>query len=165
MRKDMPTFTKEAVLNSSPEKIFDILADVERHSDLAGSGEVAGVRKLTEGPVIAGTRFEAAEDVRKSHVFRKRIVTYSLVTRLERPNLIQWRTTAPFRPMVTTLWTYTLKPESNGTRVEVKCNATLKNPILNFLLYLPFRMSRGKALSNRMERTLQESLPRLLEES
>ena len=106
----MPTFTKEAALNSSPEKIFDILADVELHSGLAGAGEVAGVRKLTDGPVTAGTKFEAAEDVRKSDVFHKRIVTYSVITRLERPNLIQWRTTSPSRRMVRALWTYTLEP-------------------------------------------------------
>ncbi len=55
---------RELLIVAPPQVVFDILADLSRHGTLAGSGEVLRIRKLTEGPVGVGTRFEADEDIR-----------------------------------------------------------------------------------------------------
>ena len=52
---------RELVVDSSPEALFDIVADVKNHHKLAGSGEVQSIRKVTEGPVGVGTVMEANE--------------------------------------------------------------------------------------------------------
>lgn len=40
------------------------MADLNRHAELAGSGEVLKVRQLSDGPIGVGTRFEADEDIK-----------------------------------------------------------------------------------------------------
>ncbi len=47
---------KEVFIAAPPERVFALLADVERHSEWSGSGEVLRIRKLTEGSVGVGTR-------------------------------------------------------------------------------------------------------------
>ncbi len=61
----MPDFqvSKSITINAPPEKLYDIVAGVTRHTELAGSGEILSVRNLTSGPVRLGTTFEADEKV------------------------------------------------------------------------------------------------------
>ena len=66
--------SRQTSISAPAEKVFDILADVERHSELAGSDEVLTIRKLTEGPVAVGTRFEADEDIRQPKMLSAKFV-------------------------------------------------------------------------------------------
>ena len=149
--------TRETVIPASPERVFEILADVERHSELAGSGEPEAIRLLTEGPVRVGTRFEADENIMKPRFMRRRFVAQSEVTRFEPPRLIEWRSVPPTSPAASTIWTYSLSPEGDGTRVHQQCWVRMDNPVLE-LLMLPFaplnRFTRGKVVARGMEGTL-----------
>ena len=53
----------DTLIDASRQTIFDLVGDVSRHSELAGSGEVLRTRVLTPGSVRLGTRFEADEDI------------------------------------------------------------------------------------------------------
>lgn len=153
----MFTCTREAVINASPEKIFDTLADVERHAELAGSGEVLTVRKLTDGPVGVGTHFEADEDIREPRLMKTKFVAQSEVTRFEPPNLIQWRSSPPMRPRANILWTYSLHPQGVGTRVVQQCQGKGGNFLVDILMFNPvYSLTRGRVIARGMERTLEK---------
>ena len=113
----MFTCTRETVLNAPQQNMFDVLCDVERHTELAGSSEVKVVRKLTDGPVGLGTRWEADEDIRKPRMMAAKFTAQSEVTRFEPPNVIQWKSAPPFGPKFDISWTYSLYPEGAGTKV------------------------------------------------
>jgi ribosome-associated toxin RatA of RatAB toxin-antitoxin module len=59
---------RQVLVSAPPDVVFRIVSDIERHPQLAGSGEVLRLRKVTEGPVRMGTRFEADEDIRMGPV-------------------------------------------------------------------------------------------------
>jgi hypothetical protein len=50
-------------MTASQAALFEIISDITRHHELAGSGEVRGVRWLTDGPVRPGSRFASQQQI------------------------------------------------------------------------------------------------------
>lgn len=147
---------KETVVEASPQAVFDIVADLTRHPELAGSGEVLSVRKVTEGPVDVGTRFQAREDVphdlgRWSH--HRKFVSESEVLVCDPPHTFSWRSAPPGPKPRRLQWWFRLSPEGRFTRVVHEMEMDL-GPVVNFVFRAPFRWTRARRIEKGMERTL-----------
>lgn len=150
---------RETVIKASPEKIFAIVSDLTRHAELAGSKEVLKIRVLTEGPVRAGTRFEADEDIREPKMMKTAFVAQSEVTACDAPKRFAWYSTPPMKPALRVTWQYALEPRDGGTRVAQSVKARMTSPLVQIFMGVPmmpmYALTRGKIVTRGMEQTLQ----------
>src|SRR5437899_12557261 len=96
---------------ATPERVWDIVTDVDRHPDLAGSGEVRSIRM--DGPLAVGTEWEAeigVPNIAQPFTARSRVLA------LDEPSEFTW-TSIPLvddnpdeRPLVT--WSFVISPSS-----------------------------------------------------
>lgn len=107
-------------VGAPPERVWVIVTDVERHTELAGSGEVRSVR--LRGPLASGTEWEADIGVPEvGEPFKSR----SRVLVLDRPREFRWESIPLVRdnpdelPCVT--WWFRLAAAGAGTSVEHGC--------------------------------------------
>jgi hypothetical protein len=143
----------DTLIDASRQTIFDLVGDVSRHSELAGSGEVLRVRVLTPGPVRLGTRFEADEDIPMGPP-HQRFVATSEVVAYDPPHVVAWTSAPPLRPRARRIqWWFRLSPEAGGTRVVHEVEVDF-NPLMNVVFKLPYRLLRGNRIERGMERTL-----------
>ena len=157
---------REIVIKASPEKIFGIVSDLTRHAELAGSKEVLKIRVLTKGPVGAGTRFEADEDIREPKIMKTKFVAQSEVTACDPPKRFAWYSTPPGKPKMRVSWQYALEPRDGGTRVVQSVKARMTNPLVHIFMGVPmmpmYALTRGKVVTRGMAQTL-ENLKRAAE--
>jgi uncharacterized protein YndB with AHSA1/START domain len=121
---EVPVYStsRETTIASTPQKIFELIADLERHSEWSGSGEVRNVRKITEGPVRVGTRFEADENITQPAALKIKFIAQSHVTAFEQDHLFRWKSPVPKPPEGYAEWTYELTPEGDTTKVTESVN-------------------------------------------
>ena len=153
---------QENLIKAPAQVIFDIVSDVSRHNELAGSGEVLRIRKITEGPVAVGTRFEADEDIAVAGIHQKFVATSEVVT-YDPPNVISWTSMPSISPKPKRIqWWFRLTPQAGDTRVveELQVHFGL---VMNLLMKLPYRSMRGGRIARGMEKTL-ENLRQLAEQ-
>lgn len=125
-----PSVTVTALLTAPAEALFDIVSDVERHPELAGSGEVIATRCLTPGPVREGSAFQSRQCVGwYQYPSRSYVQVY------ERPYRFVWLSGFGFKkPPFGQLWGFDLKPlDARSTLVS----HMMKWPLLP-LADLPF---------------------------
>jgi uncharacterized protein YndB with AHSA1/START domain len=141
-------------IDATPEELFALLADVEHHDSLAGSGEVRTVRVLTDGAVHEGSEWEADEVVR----FGKGTQSFTATSRMTQfapPYSLAWTSTPPGRPKPKRIeWTWRLEPSSGGgtdvtERIEVDMGAAL-----NVAMKGMYARKRGEYVAEGMRRTL-----------
>ncbi len=143
----------DTLIDASRQTIFDLVGDVLRHSELAGSGEVLRVRVLMPGPVRLGTRFEADEDIPMGPQ-HQRFVATSEVVAYDPPPVVSWTSAPPLRPRPRRIqWWFRLTPEAGGTRVVHAVEVDF-NPVVNVVFKLPYRLLRGNRIERGMEKTL-----------
>jgi hypothetical protein len=143
----------DTLIDASRQTIFDLVGDVSRHSELAGSGEVLRTRVLTPGPVRLGTRFEADEDIPmgRQHL---RFVATSEVVAYDPPHVVSWTSEPPLRPRARRIqWWFQLTSEAGGTRIVHEVEVDF-NPVMNVVCKLPYRLMRGNRIKRGMEQTL-----------
>ena len=51
--------TGEISIKASPETVFGIISDFNRHKELAGLSELVNIQTLTQGPIGLGSIIEA----------------------------------------------------------------------------------------------------------
>jgi uncharacterized protein YndB with AHSA1/START domain len=154
---------KETLVKAPPDVVFGLVGDISRHPELAGSGEVLRIRKLTEGPVGVGARFEADEDIRVGNG-RQKFVATSTVVEYDPPRVISWIPVPPIRPTPRRIqWWFRLTPEGAGTRVVHEVEVDLGG-LLNLVMKLPYARMRGRYVAEGMDKTLA-NLRRLVEAS
>jgi uncharacterized protein YndB with AHSA1/START domain len=108
------TETVERVIPAPPEKIFDLLADPNRHRDIDGSGSVKDPKGATERLKL-GSKFG---------MHMKMGLPYSMestVIEFEENRKIAWQTWAPGIGRHLgggRIWRYELEPVDGGTRVR-----------------------------------------------
>ncbi len=147
---------KEAVIKASPEKIFAIVSDIANHAQLSGSGEVLKIRKLTEGPVGVGTKFEADENIRVGPSRMKFIATSEVVT-YNPPAEFSWTYSPPANqsPKMSRIqWWFKIQPQQDGGRVSHEVEVEQMSSAMTTMFKLPYRMMRGGRIKRGMERTL-----------
>lgn len=145
---------REITINAPPQVIFDIVGDISRHHELAGSGEVLRIRRTTEGPVRVGTQFEADEDIPMGPTRMKFISTSQIVT-YDPPSVLSWTSMPTSGPKAKRIqWWFRLTPQDGNTRVVQVVEVDF-GTVSNFLMKLPYQVMRGGRLARGVEKTLQ----------
>ena len=145
---------KQTSIKASPQVVFDIVSDLSRHPELAGSGEVLRIRKLSEGPMGLGTLFEADENLRigdqeMSMTPKAVVVTY------DPPNTISWIPMPPV-PVRRIQWWFHLTPLGDGTQVVHEVEVDLGDGGRAMFGGLEgYRAARGNAVASGMDKTLE----------
>ena len=107
--------TVERFIAAQPEKIFDLLADPDRHQEIDGSGTVRGSRGGGQRLAL-GSKFGMSMKMGVSYSMA------SVVVEFEENRLIAWQT----RPTIALMrlfiggriWRYELVPQDGGTLVR-----------------------------------------------
>jgi uncharacterized protein YndB with AHSA1/START domain len=115
-------FTVERFIRTSPEAIFDVLADPAQHSLIDGSGMVQGVAGKGESTRLAlGVTFGMSMKMGISYA------TASTVVEFEENRRIAWQTgpKGKLEPYVAgRIWRYELEPRDDGTLVRESWDIT-----------------------------------------
>ena len=110
----MPVISKRIFIQAPVERVFEYLADVERHVDWSGtlSFGLERLTKLTEGPLAVGSRFRSVGKL--SH--RAGVEDTSTVTELEPNERLAWETVSDGAGQQNTFrWAYTMRPRGEAT--------------------------------------------------
>lgn len=141
-------------IDATPEELFAVLADVEHHDALAGSGEVKAIRVLTPGEVQAGSEWEADEEVRFGDKTQSFTAT-SHMTRFAPPYGLAWTSKPPGRPAPKRIeWSWSLLPTSGGgTDVVERVEVDMGLPV-NLAMKGVYGKKRAPYVAEGMRRTL-----------
>jgi uncharacterized protein YndB with AHSA1/START domain len=146
--------TVERVIPATPEKIFALLADANRHQDFDGSGTVKAAHEGTPKRLTLGSKFGMNMRV---------VMPYSMVSKVvefEENKRIAWQP-RPAYPIAKRLaggriWRYELEPVPGGTRVRESWDITHESALTR-----PMVRQAGGKTREAMEKTL-ERLERLV---
>jgi uncharacterized protein YndB with AHSA1/START domain len=153
---------KETKINAPPEAVFEVVSDLSRHTDLAGSGELVNIRLLTSGPVGLGTMIEADESIHLGDQHME-FSASSVVVSFDRPNTISW-VPAPPVPVRRIQWWFHLTPDGEGTRVVHEAEVDLGEAGREMFGGTDnYNNTRGADVIRGMGKTL-ENLQRLVEQ-
>lgn len=149
-------FTRQVDIAAPPERVWEIVTDVSRHPELAGSGEVKAVRM--HGPLAEGSTWAADEQIRGMGSF----TATSECVELSPPHTFSWRSMPPplrkgredSVPDVT--WWFTLEPTTTGTRVEHRVRIVEPPwPVARWMMKAVYGLGRrGRTVQRGMEATL-----------
>lgn len=133
-----------AVIAAPIEALWEVVADVTRHAELAGSGEVQQVELLQPGPLQEGALFRAQQKMRGLEY-----ATVSRVVVWAPPLRFAWRVGLDGAAGIAQIWQFALMPEAGGTRVEN--SVTLPYAIPAFWPFTPLRalVARNEAATMR----------------
>ena len=145
--------SKEIVINASPEAVFNIVSDLTRHKELAGSGELVKVRKLTEGPCCLGAMIEADESIKMGDQVME-FAAKSVVVAYDSPKVISWMPSPPV-PTRRIQWWFQLTPEGQGTRVSHEVEVDLGEAAAMFGGVESYKATRGVDIARGLEKTLE----------
>jgi uncharacterized protein YndB with AHSA1/START domain len=121
--------TVERMIPASPQAIFDVLADPDRHSEIDGSGTVRGSRGGSARLRLGG-RFGMSMRMGVPYGTDNEVVEF------EEPRRIAWRTrgTGMVRPFGGRVWRYELEPVDGGTLVretwDITNESALTKPVV-----------------------------------
>lgn len=141
------TVSVDRVILAPPERIFDLLADPDRHVEIDGGGTVqrsrSGSRRLTLGDSFG-------MDMKMGIGYSTR----NVVVEFEENRLIAWQTlaAAPLDKFVTgRIWRYELTPVEGGTRVRETWDTTKESIFSRALI----RLTMTETTRANMTRTLE----------
>ena len=146
---DMFTYQCSVHIDAPPERVFDIVGDLGRSADWAGSGQVRSVAGDTDAPVGVGTKYIAQEKIVVPFKSESVIVAYQ-------PNrFIAW-TSRPLGPSVPLhRWAFQLEPENGGTRLTHEVRVARYTGFTRLVQMVMGRLSGGtEPLIHGMEQTL-----------
>ena len=145
---------KETTIHASPEEIFAIVSDLTRHKQLAGSGELVDIRKVTPGPISLGSVVEANESIQLGDR-RLEFLARSIVVTFNPPNTISWIPTPPL-PIRRIQWWFRMSPVEQGTKVVHEVEVDLDDEAFDmFGGAVNFGKTRGADMARGMDKTLE----------
>ena len=159
------TYSIEAIINASPQAVFDIVSDTANPVELAGSDEINSVNQIA-GPVEAGTHIDADETVRMADGSSMDLTATSIVVRYDPPQSFSFITNPNLPEQVRRIqWWFNMAPQAGATKVthqvEVDFGNLLKNEML-IGLRDNYEQVRAGIVRSGMDKTL-ENLKRLAE--
>jgi hypothetical protein len=156
----MPDFGyhTEATIDAAPGVLFDIVSDLSRHVELAGSGELKTVTKKPAGAVEMGTRFLADETVKLADGHGIDVSSDSVVIICDAPTIFSW-IAHPILPdrLRRVQWWFHFTPDGGRTRTlhEVEIDfGDLQDEMLKGLRD-NFEQVRAPVIRAGMDRTLE----------
>ena len=146
--------SKETTIDASPEAIFAIVSDLTRHKQLAGSGELVDIRKVTPGPIGLGSVVEANESIQLGDR-RLEFLARSIVVTFNPPNTISWIPTPPL-PIRRIQWWFRMSPAEQGTKVAHEVEVDLDDEAFEMFGGAEnFGKTRGADMARGMVKTLE----------
>jgi uncharacterized protein YndB with AHSA1/START domain len=148
---------REAHIDAAPEQVFDVVSDLRRHPEIAGSGEVRTIRLTDDAPLHVGSRWEADERI---HMGRRDVdfVATSEMVEYDAPRRLSWTSMPPppvNKPEMRRIqWTYDITPDGSGSRVVETVEVEPKSAAIGLVMKPIYRVIRGGAVQRGMERTL-----------
>lgn len=148
--------TEGVEISAPPEKVWAVLTDLERHVDLAGSGEILAIR--APGPLGVGATWEADEKIKGIPPFTAR----SEVVEMDEPVVFGWRSYPPpikkgdpdSVPDVS--WWYRLAPTpAGGTAIEHSVRIVPPEAGAGMMRFFYLVSRRPKTIRRGMQKTLQ----------
>lgn len=95
------------------EAVWELVSDVRRHPEIAGSGEVQAIEVVDGGALGLGAVFESHQRIRGiNYVTANRVVVW------EPPYRFAWRVGVPGAAGKAQVWMFSLSPSNGGTRIE-----------------------------------------------
>src|ERR1700742_2337655 len=113
---DGNTVSVERVINASPDKIFELLADAGKHASFDGSDSVNRASQKSV-PLSMGSKFGMAMRGRKETLFLPYRTTNTVIE-YEKDRRIAWKTTAMGGMVGGRIWRYELQAADGGTLVR-----------------------------------------------
>jgi hypothetical protein len=121
-----PGVTISAVITAPARALFDIVADVSRHPELAGSQEVQSAEWITPMPARAGSRFQS-----RQRIGLLRYPSRSCVQVCQPPHQFTWLSGFGFeRPPLGQLWGFEFQPLGDGSSTLVMHSMMVPVPFL-----------------------------------
>lgn len=114
-----------AIIAAEAAAIWELISDVRRHPEIAGSGQVVETELMTPEPIGMGSRFQSNQNINGFTY-----VTVSHVIAFEPQRRMTWRIGLPGTPPFATLWQYELEPVEGGTRVTNSAALPYPLPVL-----------------------------------
>ena len=151
-------YRAETTIKAPPQTVFDIVSDLSRHAELAGSGELKSVTKQPPGPVAMGTRLFAEETVKLADGSGMDITSESVVVACDPPTMISWIVNPALPDRLRRVqWWFHLSPAGGGTRVvhEVEIDLGELHDEMLKGLQDNFEQVRASVVRAGMEKTLE----------
>ncbi len=146
--------SKDTTIDASPEVIFAIVSDLTRHKQLAGSGELVDIRKVTPGPIGLGSVVEANESIQLGDR-RLEFLARSIVVTFNPPKTISWIPTPPL-PIRRIQWWFRLSAAEQGTKVAHEVEVDLDDEAFDMFGGAEnFGKTRGADMARGMDKTLE----------
>lgn len=134
---DMFDYETSIHIEAPPERVWQIVGDLERAPEWAGSGQVKSMTKTTEGPVGVGTTYVAQEKILIPFRAESVIVGYEV------NRCIAW-TARPIGPKVTPhRWSFTLEAEDGGSRLTHQVRAARASGAVRIMQAVMVKLSGG----------------------
>lgn len=156
MPREYDFYTHEATtyIDAPPEQVWEIVSDLTKSAELAGSGQVLAVRPMSGGPTAIGATYEADEKI------GAKFKSVSKITEFEPPSRITWLSApTPLKGAPDErwhMWTFTLAPEKGGTRLTQEVRAARAPFPMRIVQLIGVATSGGtKTIATGMDKTLQ----------
>lgn len=146
---DMYDYETSVHIDAPPQRVWEIVGDLGRSQEWAGSGQVKSITKTTEGPVGVGTKYVAQEKILVPFKAESVVVGYE-------PNrYIAW-TSRPVGPNVAPhRWAFIVTPEDGGTRLTHQVRAARASGFPRMIQATMVKLSGGTETIRRgMEATM-----------
>ncbi len=103
--------TVERTINAPADRIFALVADAAKHSEIDGSGTVKGTRQESR-PLQLGTKFGMSMHMGLGYRTSNEVVEF------EQDRRIAWKTSGAKGLIGGRIWRYELEPVDGGTLVK-----------------------------------------------
>ena len=141
--------TVERLIAAPPERIFDLLADPDRHQEIDGSGTVRGAPDGSQRLKL-GSTFGMSMSMGINYSMASTVVEF------EESRLIAWQTrptVAPMRLLIGgRIWRYELVPNDGGTLVRESWD--IRKEAFPFAVR-PMRLKTVESMTKTLERIAQ----------
>lgn len=103
--------TVERTINAPADRIFALLSDAAKHSEIDGSGTLRGTKQASR-PLKLGTRFGMSMHMGAAYKTSNEVIEF------EQDRRIAWKTTGAKGLIGGRIWRYELAPTDGGTLVK-----------------------------------------------
>ncbi|MDQ3877731.1 MAG: SRPBCC family protein [Actinomycetota bacterium] len=149
---DPMAFERSIHINATPEVVWELITDVNRHPEFAGEQSIT--KKIHfEGRLEVGARWTADEKIGPM-----KFTAASEITILREPEEFGWKSFPPAKDedhQAEVHWTYRVAPEESGVRLTLDMSGTAPKKGLRMIKFQRFLVGAPKKNPRDMMTTLE----------